>query len=144
MPILIRPGAHVEVLLLLLNTKILNFQVSRAQEEHSFKRKVSGAEQALPCRRPEKGRGYSQPQPTPNPNLFELIIFERSRTSRTSSGPRKYGFVVKTGVLDHAATAFFSSFDGSVEVSSENVLLRLYTGRSDGTFSLNSTRKKTR
>ena len=33
--------------------------------------------------------------------------------------------VVKTGVLDHAATAFFSSFDGSVGVSSESVLLGL-------------------
>ena len=42
--------------------------------------------------------------------------------SGTSSGPRKYGFGVKTSVLEHAATAFFSSFDGSVEVRVESVL----------------------
>ena len=45
--------------------------------------------------------------------------------SGTSSGPRKYGFAVKIGVFDHAATAFFSSFDGSVEVWSESALLGL-------------------
>ena len=36
--------------------------------------------------------------------------------SGTSSGPRKYGFGVKTGVLDHAVTAFLLRLMQSVEM----------------------------
>ena len=36
-----------------------------------------------------------------------------------------YGLGAKTGVLDHAATVFFSSFDGNVGVWAESVLLGL-------------------
>ena len=65
--------------------------------------------------------------------------------SGTRSGPRKYGFGVKTGVLDHTATAFLSSFDGSVEVWLESVLLGLkllFGSTQRAHFSSNPTAKK--